>query len=197
MVNDDYSCTEEQDRLRKELCRGEIEMKLNTYNARRAKIFGKKLTASDIAILFRSDPHTHSEVQFSERYGNISFSSTLKDGAKGTRFKQIEYSHEDERWDTVEIAMTQEEEANAYAMAEALLGRGYDLFGLLGYATPLNIIRPSKTKLWCSEACARVISIGRPDFRDFLKEINMMVELNPFQLDTLARYYFKRRVISI
>ena len=164
--------------------------KIRSYNSVRAEIFGKKPTWVNRIISIRSKPQVHSEFQFSPRYDNISFSATMQDDVKCARFKQIEYSHEAERWDTVIVPMTNEEEDMAYLRAQTLEGMPYDLTGLLSHATKWKIWKPSKKKIWCSKAVERVVSTGRPDFRVFLRMFDLIDELMPNQLDMMARYFF-------
>lgn len=196
------------------------ECKIKSYNAIRAAIFGKPITKVQWLIGLRSKSHRHSEVQFSERYGNVSFSATYQDGCKCCRFKYIEYSHEKERWDTVIVPMTDEEEDRAWAEALKMAGYAdtfmdnmsfgtrkklhtianyvsygynaipYDLKGQLCHASKLKLWKPSKKKTWCSKAVASVLYSAKPDFYDFLNVHGMVDELRPDQLDTMARYYF-------
>jgi len=106
-----------------------MNCKIRSYNAIRAEIFGKKLTWVDKLILLRSRPHTHTEFQFSDRYDRISFSATMAEGSNCAGFKNIRYSHVRERWDTVELPFTDEQEDRAYNEAESLKDRPYDLLG--------------------------------------------------------------------
>lgn len=167
------------------------QMKIRSYNARRAKIFGKSYTWTDRLILMRSDPHTHTEIQFGEANNFISFSTTTRDGNKAARFKQINYSHVRERWDTIIVNVTPEEESIAFERAKALEGTPYDLFGLLSKATPFKIIKPHRINMWCSEAVTHVVIAAVPGFDQWLDAIPMPLELTPFELDTLARLYFQ------
>ena len=107
------------------------------------------------AVGLRSRPEWHTEFQFSDRYGGVSFSSTMQDGAKCCRFKDIEYSHP-ERWTTHIIPMTNEEEGRAWVKAQELEGRKYDLIGLLSFTTKWKIIRPRDKWEWCTEAVCRL-----------------------------------------
>lgn len=164
--------------------------KIRSYNYLRAEIFGKKPTQVNRLISIRSKPQVHTEWQFSSRYNNISFSATMQDDCKCARFKNIQYSHERERWDTVVVPMTDEEEDMAYLQAEILEGMPYDLFGLLCHLTKWRIWKPSKKKIWCSKAVGRVVCMARPDFKVVLTRFNLTEELRPDQLDMMARYYF-------
>ena len=93
---------------------------IKSYNLVRAAMFGKKPTFVQWLISQRSTPHVHDEFQFSARHDNISFSATMMYDAKCARFKQITYSHP-ERWDTVIVPMTDDEEDLAWAEAKRLL----------------------------------------------------------------------------
>jgi hypothetical protein len=87
-------------------------MVLRGYDPEMARLHGKKKTNLDRLIGLRSWL-AHSEIQFSSRYGGISFSATLKDGCKCARFKMIEYSHP-ERWRDVYIPVTEEQEKKIF-----------------------------------------------------------------------------------
>jgi hypothetical protein len=78
------------------------------YDASQAEKDGKKMTMIDRAIMLRSDL-THSEIQFDENRGGVSFSSTMADGADGCRFMYIQYSHP-KRWRTLELMVSDSEE---------------------------------------------------------------------------------------
>jgi hypothetical protein len=129
---------------------------LRSYNAREAVRHGKALTAVDRMILMRSDPLTHSEFQFSDRFNGLSFSSTMQDGDDGCRFKAISYSHP-ERWTTLIIPMDDDQEDRAMHRAQDINGKKYDLLGLGSFSSELSIIKPDPNKYWCSEACAELI----------------------------------------
>ena len=168
-----------------------MNCKIRSYNAVRAEIFGKKLTFVQRIILLRSQPHTHTEYQFSERYGGVSVSATLEDGARCVRGKKIAYSHLRERWDTVIVPMTDEQEDMAWAEANRLLGMPYDLIGQLCHTTKFNIWKPSKKKIWCSKTVGRLVYAGRPEFKEFLQVFKLTEELRPDQLHMMARMYFE------
>lgn len=131
---------------------------VHSFNARRAVQFGYKLSMNDRFILMRSWMHTHTEGQFSRRHNNISFSSTLKDGSKGCRFKDIKYSHP-ERWDTVRVILTYDEEDRLYNEYLKLVGMGYDLKAVaFGFITTRKIIKPNPLKRWCTRAVLEPLS---------------------------------------
>ncbi len=119
------------------------------YNAKQAEKDGKPLTVIDRVILLRSKL-THSEFQFSERFGNVSFSFTSADKANGARFKVIGYSHP-ARWNTREIALTDLQEdlifAEACTMADCHLADVAEALKLGGQWGDV-IIQGSKHKLY-------------------------------------------------
>jgi hypothetical protein len=115
----------------------------------------KVLEGTDWLILKFSWPDTHCEFQFSAKYSNVSFSSTLRDGAKGCRFKQIDYTANPERWNTLIVPLTDEQEVAAFAKANEINGCEYDLIGLLHLETGLAKTDPDK--YWCSEAVAELL----------------------------------------
>ncbi|KKL48638.1 hypothetical protein LCGC14_2323490 [marine sediment metagenome] len=130
-----------------------------SYDAVAAKDSGKDFSITDIAIMRRSARLIHTEFQFSrrhnpysgDRYG-VCFSSTLRDGAEGCRFESIDFTRHPKRWNRILLPMTNEQEDRAYAKAQALNGKKYDLIGLASFASSLNIIKPHPDKLWCTEA---------------------------------------------
>lgn len=146
------------------------DCKLRCYNAVRAKAYGKELTTTDLIIFSRSKPLIHTEFQFSGRYGNISFSATMRDNAKGCRFENIDYNEHRERWDTLALPMTDEQEDAAYTRAKELNGKGYDIFGLLSFISDFDVIKPNNEKYWCSEACAELIKTAYGLGNDFIPD---------------------------
>lgn len=130
------------------------------WNAREAARHGFDLTKPQRLILRRSDPLVHKELQFSERYNSISFSSTLADGAKGCRFKQIQYSHP-YRWVSQVVPMSDAEEDEVWYKALMLAGKLYDTWGLGGFATKLKIIKPHPDRYWCNEATDTAILVAK------------------------------------
>ena len=67
------------------------------------------LTKSDRLIMLRSD-ETHSEFQFSSRYGRVSASATMADECRCFRFKKIDYEKHPLRWHTDIVKLTDEQE---------------------------------------------------------------------------------------
>lgn len=168
-----------------------MDCKIQSFNAYRAEKFGYKLSGIDRLIMRRSFLHTHTEIQFSERYGNISFSATMADGAKCCRFKDINYTKHPERWDTIIIPLTDNEEDLIYAKAKAIEGKPYDLIGLLSFISDdLNWIKPSESGYWCSEAVSVAMRAVKRIDNLFEQRPD---EMHPTKLDTLARYFFKEQ----
>ena len=163
---------------------------LRTFNAIRAKDFGYKLTRTDRLILRRSPLHIHTELQFSPRHQNISFSNTMRDGNVGARFKNITYSHP-EYWDSIVIQVTDAQEDKMVKKARTLVGQKYDLCGLLSFASPLSIIVPSGNKSWCCEVCWTVLN---EVFGDLGVDPH---KTQPTYSDYIARYYFEQNNNSI
>lgn len=168
-------------------------MKLKTYSPNMAALHGKPKTKVDKIIQLRS-ADVHNEIQFTDRYGEISFSATMADDCKCARFKKIAYSHE-ERWKTVLIPVTAEQEALMFKEAcvladvnndfldrrkimrsciskdELFYGPDavkYDLAGVsFGFISHRKIWKPSATKMWCSETCFIVLLKVFPDILTF------------------------------
>ena len=104
---------------------------VHSYKAREAEKDGKPLMLADRIILLRSEL-THSEFQFSPRYECLSFSFTLADGANGARFKHIEYSHPN-RWETIALPFTDEEEDLCFLMACILADRNKHFYTTINF----------------------------------------------------------------
>lgn len=84
------------------------------------KLTGYKITLQDLMILMRSKL-THLEIQFLDKLGSPSFSSTRADGANGCRFKYITYSNP-EQWDTEEMLVSDWEEQQMWVEACRMAG---------------------------------------------------------------------------
>lgn len=163
-------------------------VKLRSFNAIRAKQFGYKLTFTDWLILRRSPLHTHTEFEFSN---GISFSATMADGAKCARYKWIDYTKHPERWDTVEIPVTEEQEQEMRYEADCLEGIPYDLKGLLSHGTPLEIIRPHGVKVWCTEAVLMVV-------KSVFKDLPIIPDQShPTSGDYICRYFFENLKLQL
>jgi len=167
---------------------------IKSYNMVRAKIFGKKPTPMQWLIARRSSPQIHSEFRFSKRYDRVSFSATMQDDCKCARFKQIKYSHERERWDTVVMPLTDEQEDAAYWQAKKDEGTPYDLVGQLCHISDMKIWKPNKKKIWCSTQVGKLFYAASVGFGSFLLELDphLIFEIMPNELDMLARYYFEQ-----
>jgi len=68
-----------------------------------------KKTWTDRLIQIKSR-YTHTEIQYSDRYGGISASATMADGCNCFRFKMIDYTKHPLRWKSVIIPCTDEQE---------------------------------------------------------------------------------------
>ncbi len=158
-------------------------IKVHSYNALRAEVFGKDLNWVDRMILMRSSPHTHTEVEFSN---GKSFSATMRKPYECARFLDIDYNLQ--RWDTVKIPCTIDEEQVMYAKAVELEDTPYDLIGLLSTISKHDIIRPSDKAVWCTEAVMKVIRT-KEDIDWFFTVNNMSDEQVPSLLDWMLRYY--------
>ena len=166
-----------------------MNCKIRSFNAYRAEKFGYKLSPIDRLIMQRSFLHVHSEFQFSERHHNISFSATMADNAKCCRFKDIDYSKHPERWDTVVLHLTDEDEDLIYKRALSIEGQPYDLIGLLSFVSEdVNWIKPSDSGYWCSEAVNYIMRTPKWIDAMFNERPDQM---HPTKLDTLCRHYFK------
>lgn len=86
----------------------------------------------------------------------IYFSSTNRDGAKGTRWidedKLFKYP---ERWDVYDIEVESIEDIKS--RADGILGRAYDWAGIAGFAMPFGLIN-AKLNWYCSEAVYFVLT---------------------------------------
>jgi hypothetical protein len=136
--------------------------KLRFYNAIRAEAYGKKLDPADVAVLLRSNPHTHVEFQFSERHNWVSFSATMRDGLDCCRFSDdIDYSVHCERWDTLILPLSDDAEDKAFVEAKRIEGQPY-LKGLelLSFLSKKDIIVPNPTHWWCGKTVAQLIRVS-------------------------------------
>jgi hypothetical protein len=178
-------------------------MKYHSYSPTLAQLHGKKLSwtkdfrskLTEEAIQLRSEL-THSELQFSDRYGGISFSATMADDCKCARFKMIGYSHP-ERWLSTELEMTDTQEDLVFAKCCEMadigkmvnyrtplknvlfmdMGKGcyhgpnalpYDLTAVsVSFITKWNIWHGSAKKVFCTEACFVALMEAWPEMLDF------------------------------
>jgi hypothetical protein len=158
---------------------------ITAYNARRAEMFGDKMTAIQRIIFMRSF-WVHTEWQFSDRYDRISFSAAIGEGA---RFKDIKYSHP-YRWDGIRIPLDNEREDRAMAKARELDGRKYDGWGLLSFVTKLKIIKPDPSKVWCAETTTMLGVAAELAFRKTLLDRGLPMELSPEQVVLMAQWHW-------
>ncbi len=182
---------------------------LQTYDP----VAARKMTFTDRIIRLRSY-HTHSEYQFSERYGHISFSATLRDGCKCARFKQIDYTKHPKRWKSIIIPMTDLEEDYAWqvacemadmnnTMVSLMLDAGktnvcffghnaipYDIWGMgCHISATLKWWQPNPKKTWCSKAVSKLLfaAFGVARFPELW---DLRDEIMPTPLYDLAGEYF-------
>jgi len=98
-------------------------MKIRSRNATMIQLYGNKLKLYEWLISQRSNL-LHMELQFSDRYVNISVSATKADGCDCVRFKMIGYTHA-YRWSTIYIPVTAEQEARIFEKACHMAGLIY------------------------------------------------------------------------
>ena len=197
-------------------------MRIMTFNARRAMLFGYKPTKIDRLIMLRSIG-VHMQNQHTSRYNYLSFTSTLRHGANGCCFLDTKYSHKD-YWDVVYLPVTAEEEAKIWAeecvMADinpsycnpdemdniCFYGPNhikYDLAGAsFSYWTKFDIWKPSKTKMVCNRAVTRAVLAGKPDAMDTVTQTHRGREqgkadwasFTPSEADAMFRNYARVNV---
>jgi len=154
---------------------------LMSYNYARARKYGADFSLVSWLINQVSDD-THSELQFDKLWNCVSFSCTNADGAGCCRFKMIGYSNGLAYWDRDEIPCTPEKQLQRIVKAceladvslkqlqnwlktakhgDLLYGKNavkYDLIGTaLSFISRLDIVKSSRTKMRCNEACTVVI----------------------------------------
>ena len=185
-----------------------------SFNYKRARIFGYKMTLTGEMIGKRSTPHIHNEIQYSGRYEYVSCSATMAEGADSVRFIFNEYSHEAERWDKVRLPYTDEQEDSAWAescrmaclpinwleykdkyLVNGLFYRGenaipYDKIGQLCHLSQGQIWKPSKDKTWCTKAVASAMYEAEPEFKELIWAFLTPDELRPDQLHYMAGYFY-------
>jgi hypothetical protein len=154
---------------------------LRSYDAVNALKHGKEMTNVQKIIMIVSDPFAHSEFEFSSRHDNVSHSATMQGDFDGARFLPIDYSKHPERWISLILPMTNEQEDRGYNMAKVLDGMPYDTVGVTSLATGWNIIKPNPNALWCSEDVAEIIkeSYGYgEDFKpDTFDPLDLFIEM--------------------
>ncbi len=84
---------------------------------------------------------------------NMCFSSTNRDGAKGTRWESIKkVIKHPERWDFYEKEYCESKVVKMVKRADSILDCEYDWWGIVGFATLFGLLN-DKEKWYCSEAC--------------------------------------------
>ena len=191
-----------------------MDCNLMSFNYKRARIFGYKMTLTGEMIGKRSTPHIHNEIQYSGRYEFISCSATMAESADSVRFKFIGYSHEAERWDKVRLPYSDEQEDKAWAescrmadlpidwlkdkdkyLVNGLFYRGenavkYDKIGQLCHLSQGQIWKPSKDKTWCTKAVAAAMYKADVYFWYLILRYLNEDELRPDQLHYIAGYFY-------
>ncbi len=149
-----------------------------------------KKTVTDRLIQIKSQL-THTETQYSHRYGGISCSSTRADGCKCWRFKMIDYTKHPLRWKKVIIPCTNEQEDIMFAydcdkadiqtpfhkwnMLSLAVGGccygpnalPYDTLGVVLCNISHRRIIPSwKNKAWCTEGRVMALLKAYPNLTD-------------------------------
>ena len=105
---------------------------------------------------WKTPPYSHVELGIYQEDKWSYFSSTLRDGARGTRWiseKRL-FKHE-ERWDVFALDVDKTL-LNMLDTIDSMIPAKYDLMGLLGFVAPFGCIN-SRNKWYCSEACWRVL----------------------------------------
>ena len=148
---------------------------------------GYKRSFTDWSINLRSE-HTHTELQYTDRYGGISSSATMRNGADHFRLRDINYTEHPERWHTIHIPVTADQEQKIFEMSchmadqnpnsvyDAIThgylegdwyGRDalkYDKIGVVACnILPMRIIRSRDKYVWCTEGCAMALQAAFPD----------------------------------
>jgi hypothetical protein len=112
-------------------------------------------TGKLIDWLSGGDGFCHVELIFSD---GISFSSTTMDEEKpGVRFKQIAYSHP-QTWVFVELAVTEDQEAQMVCKAIEIEHAPYDYRGVARFVLPWMPEHP--TAYFCSESVLTALQAG-------------------------------------
>lgn len=104
-------------------------------------------------------PHSsHTEIILKKDGERIAFSSTNRDGAKGTRWEDPKktFRHK-KRWVFYGMEYSDEDIAKMVKRADSILDKGYDWLGIAGFATITGMLN-SKEKWYCSEACWYVLT---------------------------------------
>jgi len=161
-------------------------IRIRSVNSTMKLLYGDKLTWTEKAIRLRSKL-VHMELQFSDRYGSISFSATKADGCNCARFKMIQYTHA-YRWSTILIPVTAEQEARLFAKACEMAdiqakdyaelrmrpdfigcyygpdAIKYDIAGVsLSFISKRRWWNPSNERNWCNETVGLLVMVVWPD----------------------------------
>ncbi len=113
-----------------------------------------------------SKGYTHVEIGFEINGRWIYFSSTIRkfkdvDGKlrNGTRWIDgEELLKHPENWDIYEKEYPDNEVMEMIDRADDMLGRGYDILGILGFVTFTGLVLNFKKLWYCSEACWRSLT---------------------------------------
>jgi len=100
-----------------------------------------------------SEPSSHIEIGL-PIFGKLTFfSSTNRDGAKGTRWASPQKVLKNPlRWDYYVREYTEEDTLDMVKRADSILDCDYDWLGIAGFVTPFGLFN-YKEKWYCSEAC--------------------------------------------
>ena len=188
---------------------------LRSYDYKANRRYGGKFSLVGAGIGLRSTL-THSEIQFSLRYGGVSVSATMEDGCNCVRFKKILYSNAKKWWSTVPLNLTDEQEDDMFDQAvldtnvsmyqwDTWIARGmqgclyyngalkYDTLGVsFSFILPKwRVWRPSKTWVWCSEQCKELLFVAEPYFKILYEQgqVKRPDETTPQDLDHEVRLY--------
>lgn len=170
-----------------------------------------KKTWTDRLIRIKSK-YTHTETQYSDRYGGISASATMADGCNCFRFKNIDYTKHPRRWKSVVISCTDEQEDLMFAedckmadvdehyMRSACFDPApnrcyygwrpmkYDKIGvILCNISHRRIIGSSDKVLWCTESRIKTLLTAFLDLTDKKPD-----EFRPDNGHKLVKEYFNK-----
>ena len=100
--------------------------------------------------------YSHCEIGFLMNGEWEYFSSTMRNGAKGTRWiHESDMIKHRERWDIYDIVMYERSANEMVDTANSVEGRLYDILGIFGFFIPFV---NSKQKWYCSEVCWLILS---------------------------------------
>ena len=106
-----------------------------------------------------TEPSSHTEIVIFKDGRWQCFSSTNRDGAKGTRWEdpKIVFKHS-ERWSFYEKEYTQVEIDEMILRANGIIPSGYDWVGLCGFVDPSGKLNNTE-KWYCSESVWYVLTL--------------------------------------